>query len=119
MNTKHTPGPWEISLIGEGDELTVDGIESNAVAHAPHRLICEMGHDIDMGQDYAEVIANARLIAAAPELLEACKVVTAFLDNLERALFYDDPLVRIRQRVHAPLRSALNPAIAKAEGREL
>jgi hypothetical protein len=57
---------------------------------------------------------RAQVLAAASELLEACKVVVAFLDRLE---YGDESLLRIRQRVHAPLRAALEPAIAKAEGR--
>lgn len=67
MNTKdfegHTPGPWLIGYGGcEGDDY--------AVITSPHssRAICNLEP-----QDYlkanAELISNARLIAAAPELL--------------------------------------------------
>lgn len=61
---------------------------------------------------------NGAVIAAAPELLEACKVVKAFLDKLEDGTDKNDPLAAIRKRIHAPLRAALEPAIAKAEGRQ-
>lgn len=62
MDTKHTPGPWKVSqnvsrhVVGPNGgivtcgELTWDGPGSSAVADA-----------------------NARLIAAAPELLEALR----------------------------------------------
>lgn len=58
--------------------------------------------------------ANARLIAAAPDLLEACEAVKAFLDNLEANTDPKDPLSELRKRIHAPLRAKLTPAIAKA-----
>lgn len=60
MGNKHTPGPW-YQLSG--------GFITNSVllgwAGEDH-YVCSVGH-----QKHAE--ANARLIAAAPELLEACK----------------------------------------------
>ena len=60
---KHTKGPWDIGYGGqEGDDY--------AVITSPHsqRAIC----NLEPG-DY--VPANARLIAAAPELLATCKDV--------------------------------------------
>ena len=60
MEAKHTPGPWEAERIDN----------SNCVY-----IKCERGffiatcHDGVRGESNA--IANARLIAAAPELLEA------------------------------------------------
>ena len=63
MNTKHTPGPW----AAEGDEFK---------AHAGSVYVCgPSGWDIqpiavcDYDLDIEENEANARLIAAAPELL--------------------------------------------------
>ena len=56
METKHTPGPWENSpschvYAGEGE------------------LIADAGDSLTLG--VSEMEANARLIAAAPELLDA------------------------------------------------
>lgn len=54
----HTPGPWFLDL--ENDRyITV---------HAEHRDICDMTTDFG---DVAEAEANGRLVAAAPEMLEA------------------------------------------------
>lgn len=58
-NTKHTPGPWYV-VDETRIEQKVFGMISNVRGEvSPH---------------YAtEANANARLIAAAPELLEACE----------------------------------------------
>lgn len=55
MNAKHTPGPWGIN----GRDITTPGKYALTIA------------EIDIGR--AEATANARLIAAAPELLGALK----------------------------------------------
>lgn len=67
-NTKHTPGPWAITdehnksifIEGQPDEWA--------------RLFCEVSKD-DCDTETAK--ANARLIAAAPALLEALEALYA------------------------------------------
>lgn len=76
---------------------------------APPQKVCE----IPQGPGAHK---KALLIAASPRLLEACKTVLAFLDNLEANTDSDDPLSDLRRRIHAPLRAKLEPAIASAEG---
>ncbi len=66
MTTKHTPGPWATHLVDE----TVVVIPRRPL---PQR-ISMLGHsEVADDEDYA----NARLIAAAPELLEALSVLYA------------------------------------------
>jgi len=67
---KTTKGKWEI--IGQMDDLRVI-VENSNNPHACDgiRQICEVrqhGYEIP---DYVEAVANAKLIAAAPELLAA------------------------------------------------
>ena len=66
----HTPGPWTAFL---------DPMRRRTIGTATHR-ICDM-----WGQDpaffTAEDEANARLIAAAPDLLEACEVANRFFEQ--------------------------------------
>lgn len=64
-DTKHTPGPWNAVELEDGNIVTGN------TRHCGN--VCEL----DLG---TESDANARLIAAAPELLEA----------LERALRWFD-----------------------------
>lgn len=58
------------------------------------------------GMDLAEAQANAQLISAAPELLEACKSACGYYEKLERS-------TGIEHGVLIELRAA----IKKAEGR--
>ena len=59
MNTQHTPGPWRTDVR--------DPAFVNYDVRTDDTIICTMG--IEMPTE--EEAANARLIAAAPELLEA------------------------------------------------
>jgi len=68
MTTKHTQGPWN-AKDNSWDFSTVYGPNGQAVA------LCKISDDVtEETQDTLEPIkeANARLIAAAPDLLEAC-----------------------------------------------
>ena len=67
MTTTHTPGPWTVT---RHDDLPIGNIH-----HGPHKpgevSVCAVslrGNGTDA--------ANARLIAAAPDLLRALKVLT-------------------------------------------
>ena len=67
--SKHTPGPW---MIGSSD-LKVSMLSVHCRdTKRKHSTICRMV-STKHGMDIFEGEANARLIAAAPELLEALK----------------------------------------------
>ena len=69
MSAKHTPGPWRLCRVDT--DLVLDG-NYKAIAKASFRATSTMNL-------VHETKANARLIAAAPELLEALKTLTAYL----------------------------------------
>lgn len=73
---EHTPGPWEVldadSYAGE-PALAVAATED-----AGGRPVCLCSHGAYMPRT-PEDDANAHLIAAAPELLAACKDILGFL----------------------------------------
>lgn len=78
METKHTPGPWE--SVGRAVYTAHEN---------PSREIIWDGHNTrSAGND--EQLANARLIAAAPELLEACQAMIAWDDAENNAKPYSD-----------------------------
>jgi len=68
MDTKHTPGPWRIgakfqSVVSDGPTGWDD--DGSVAAYGGH-MVCES----------AKLEANARLIAAAPDLLDALENLT-------------------------------------------
>lgn len=64
-NSAHTPGPWSFYTEPQPNGCPIVGTRGLMVAMLAHSV-----HQADQ-QD--EALANARLIAAAPELLEACR----------------------------------------------
>lgn len=65
---KHTPGPWEFKTAANGDNgILAEGTGVFAEAFA------EIRHGGENARD--EALANARLIAAAPDLLAALKAL--------------------------------------------
>ncbi|MBX4211723.1 MAG: hypothetical protein KW806_02965 [Candidatus Yanofskybacteria bacterium] len=85
---KHTPGPWSVMFHNSGNigsrdvcEIWADKIGSVALAkRIVHRAV---GANPKIERPLAEARANAHLIAAAPDLLEACKI--ALDDNRKQA----------------------------------
>ena len=68
MTDEHTPGPWICQRCGEKNTLNV------VINLPPDR--CQPIADIDCtGVQNGEAKANARLIAAAPKLLEALEAI--------------------------------------------
>ena len=129
--SEHTPGPWDIwegaDYVGGASDLCI-GAGEKWLFNMEHRVceardchwnVCRLRNDItiaETGECCAdeeckhathitdEQRANARLIAAAPDLLEACRrVVELTASHRLLAAELDIPLVEA--------------AIAKAEGR--
>ena len=78
-NAAHTYGPWvweegqtEIKRAWNGKEWTVASVEGS-----------KLGWHEDHNCEAREAGANARLIAAAPELLEACQTFAEWLQREE------------------------------------
>ena len=70
MSNKHTPGPWTVTADGAGWYIECSPERGHSVAY----IRAEIGEeDPDTSDDEKE--SNARLIAAAPELLEALKLI--------------------------------------------
>jgi hypothetical protein len=127
--TKHTPGPWTMTRDGAEQRYSIYGgvpaaagsrrvkvwawepggpqYETNQTV-GEIRFFTRTQPCTDVAGDYAEIEANARLIAAAPELLEAlvrCEGLIAMFPGADKP----DLVREILRRARA--------AIAKAEGR--
>lgn len=92
MNTPHTPGPWNIS----------HGRVSSRAHQTSKDLRLTVIADLDMENDpHGEQEANARLIAAAPEMLAALYRIAS-----DPSALFDGP--------NAALGDIARAAIAKA-----
>lgn len=85
MSTKHTPGPWQIghkSQFGTYNPSVIhteEGVGVATVYGIPMHVRLE---EITGDAHCANGLANARLIAAAPELLAAAKVALDFISSM-------------------------------------
>lgn len=98
----HTPGPWEIKRdVGHFDSATtIHARQLFCVKPAKFELMLEVG-----GWAPVEKLeANTRLIAAAPDLLEALETIAAY------------PLNRKDEMGIESMRELARTAIAKARG---
>jgi len=79
MNTKHTPGPWTLETVktqvGHCHKIgPFPGSCGRDVGYACVYVDGQHAPDARTGKE-AELLANAKLIAAAPDLLQACQAV--------------------------------------------
>ena len=111
--SKHTPGPWTIL---PGDDF--DGglvVYCADVDQMPNPSYCAktiaIGEGVDEGEgSWPEVQANAALVAAAPEMLEALKWARPIAE-----LWLTTNSVPFANKDFSGL-DAIDAAIAKAEG---
>ena len=97
----HTPGPWKVG----GKETVLYGAEALVVFEPKGQVVAAINpHTVKAGDDSDRT--NARLIAAAPQMLEALQDIHTLWDFAEpiapnTAITYNNP-------------SAINEAMAKA-----
>lgn len=91
---KYTPGPWTVE---ETDETYWIGT-ARANTHKVGEVIIGMDHGPYTDEAEARILANAHLIAAAPDLLEALQAIVR------------------RVALVSPYYEMAQAAIAKAEG---
>lgn len=97
----HTTEPWAVDFNGKG-RFIVHGRADDRVN------VCRVAEGV-------ESQANAQLIAAAPELLEACKIASKCLDLVATLC---GGLTQGTDADTLAARRAMEIAIAKAEGVE-
>jgi hypothetical protein len=104
--TQHTPGPWRFNEYPTHADLTIWGSEGTAV-------VTELG---DYLTTHRQNCANARLIAAAPELVTALESIESKLSELLYQRTLDSTLPEFYTVRDA--RNAARQAIAKAKGEQ-
>lgn len=69
--TRHTPGPWHCGIWdGDQDTIEIYAVEKTAVGSDKIDIATINQNEATVLEEWQ--IANARLIASAPELLNAC-----------------------------------------------
>ena len=111
--SKHTPGPWSVPHFATDCACNCAYVVSGnqhgmgAIATVHHSDEADGEHNEPM--DVA--IANARLIAAAPDMLEALRKMRELLRLLQPALN-----VMAREVMDDIIKDQIDPAIAAATG---
>lgn len=100
---QHTPGPWKVESYIFQDEKrlrlrkdTADGLASYIAEVCQEGTICE--------EHGGNPVANARLIAAAPDLLEAVKKSLEWFRKVpqyvDKSVHASMPLAELEQALH-------------------
>ncbi len=115
MCSLHTPGPWEVMPEEDNrDYIRIRGTvlgEKFKIAN----VCAESSAEHWTARDAEAARANARLIAAAPELLEALKEMAEYYGGAHEDDCPQDDTCDCGLK---PFNDRVNLAIAKAEGRE-
>ncbi len=109
MSTKHTPGEWTVKDNGIWD-ITIEA--GGTICHINNRGDWFPKNEGEDGRSHNQMLADARLIAAAPEMLECLKECLRIYEEARNAQptghLWPDP----NHILHA------RRAIAAAEGDE-
>ena len=100
--TKHTPGPWHIHTEPQPHGCPI-------VGNGRGLMLAMLSHSVNYPNQRDEANANARLIAAAPDLLEKAQVAMAACERMTEQ--YGDVAFGVD---FVTLGNALRAAIAKA-----
>ena len=77
--SKYTKGPWEVARTDAGIIVRTESAKKTRAGASRYAAIG--GFDRSDPEQLAEALANARLIAAAPELLEALEEIVSAADG--------------------------------------
>ena len=123
--SKHTPGPWSVGKVSHKKQrVDIDSLHADqTVGHQTWRGLARAYGCEDMpAEGTAAMLANARLIAAAPELLEALEELCECSQWVDEATVPKAGIEAAPQQVVVNMSVALlrlrkaRAAIAKATG---
>jgi hypothetical protein len=113
--SKHTPAPWRLQLQRYGG-YRIFKLLKDSPDDQGYSIIGDFRGACYVRDPDEETTANARLIAAAPELLAACKAVLATLEatDMEGRVLWIDPPHQLAG-VHESAQERLQAVIEHAE----
>ena len=103
MPTAHTPGPW---LVGDAEPDPVHDVARVREMGYRHGIAIRTATPLPNPFPLSQGIANAALIAAAPDMLAVLRKVAAYFEPIME----DNEAIKLELEVDA--------VIARAEGRE-
>ena len=114
-SSKHTPGPWRVRPEAANWRAVCDALGCSAyeaVLSDDTAVALVVAHGSRPG-NVPPTNHNARLIAAAPELLEALRKLLADAENVRRVMLREAGIGMVDENAL----DAARAAIAKAEGK--
>jgi hypothetical protein len=111
---KHTSGPWEVTDLRHS--IVVRTESPNKTKYGASRYAAIGGFDRSDPDQLSEALANASLIAAAPDLLEALKDLLDEAEWLRREYSHDRERDGWDALEEDPCFTVARAAIAKATG---
>lgn len=107
MTTKHTPGPWNLTL-NEQEYRTYNKYGDEELVKY-HIVNVGIHYIAELDASEPQAVENAKLIAAAPELLEALQKAEAFISGFE-----DDDTQENINELLAEIRNSITKAKSNA-----
>ena len=107
--SKHTLGPWSVGEVSHKKQrVDIDSLHADqTVGHQTWRGLARAYGCKDMpAEGTAAMLANARLIAAAPELLDALRGMLALDDEHHQRGHCDDDVCAEVRKAHAAITKA-------------
>lgn len=112
---EHTPGPWHAANWHPGGTWANDLAVINPAAEGWDRMLAFLPDRGDGGRRQAD----ARLIAAAPDLLAACEAQRAIIEHIPACALCSSGIPCATGRsLSVEARSLLDSSLAKARGEE-
>lgn len=101
MSTQHTAGPWV-------------NLEDHGIIHAPStdQAVCQVWNKFE--DDFHNAKANARLISAAPELLQACRELLDIVEHISGGVWLEG---KSAKAARAAITKATKPAFTEEDRR--
>lgn len=102
MKDKHTPGPWDIRYVDEDRTYITSSNQVGSAFGTICDLYCRSGERCEREfYQFPHAAANARLIAAAPDMLDALRQVVDDVDLMWSPVVSAATLARIKEIIEA------------------